>query len=84
VFWRRGVMAWSGGGAVAKKRTGRPKSSTRKDVSIKFDQALARKARMISEGLNISMAEYLSEMTRQLIDRDYAKLMRKLEEGGEK
>jgi hypothetical protein len=50
--------------------------------SIKFDQALARKARMISEGMNISMAEYLSEMCRPLIDRDYAKLMRKLE-GGE-
>lgn len=74
-------MVEGGGSAVAKRRTGRPKSSARKDVSIKFDQGLARKARMIAEATNISMAEYLSELARPLIDRDYARLMRQLEEG---
>lgn len=64
---------------MAKKRGGRPKTSERQDVSIKFDKTLAGKARLISQGRGISMAEYLEEMTRSLIDRDYAKLLRELE-----
>jgi hypothetical protein len=67
------------GVAMAKKKMGRPKSSDRDDVSIKFDRALARKARMIAEGRGTSMAEYLSELARPTINRDYAKLMRELE-----
>ena len=55
---------------MAKKRMGRPKTSERQDVSIKFDRTLARKARLISEGRGISMAEYLSELSRPVIDRD--------------
>jgi hypothetical protein len=67
------------GTMMAKKRAGRPKTSERQDVSIKFDRGLARKARMIAEARNVSMAEYLSEMTRPIIDRDYLKVMRELE-----
>src|SRR4051794_9251864 len=64
---------------MAKKKMGRPKSE-RQDVSIKFDKVLAGKARLISQGRGVSMAEYLTEMTKPLIDRDYARLMRELEE----
>jgi hypothetical protein len=60
---------------------GRPKSSDRQDVSIKFDKLLAGKARLIASGRGISMAEYLSEAVRPIIDRDYARLMRELEGG---
>ena len=67
---------------MAKKKMGRPRSSERQDVSIKFDKTLAGKARLISQGRGISMAEYLTEMTQPIIDRDYAKLMRELESGG--
>jgi hypothetical protein len=70
-------------GAMMAKKMGRPKSSVRNDVSIKFDKILAGKARLISQARGIAMAEYLSEAVRPLIDRDYAKLMRELE-GGEK
>jgi hypothetical protein len=69
------------GVALMAKKTGRPKTSERQDVSIKFDKTLAGKARLISQGRGVSMAEYLSEMTRAIIDRDYAKLMRELEAG---
>jgi hypothetical protein len=75
---RDGLMA---GTTMAKKRMGRPKTSERQDVSIKFDRALARKARMIAEARNIAMAEYLSEMARPIIDRDYVRVMRELEGG---
>lgn len=67
--------------AMAKKRMGRPPSSDRVDVSIKFDKLLSRKAEMIARARGISRAEYLSEMTRPHIDRDYARLMRELEGG---
>jgi hypothetical protein len=68
-----------GGTAMAKKKMGRPRTSGRQDVSIKFDKTLAGKARLISQGRGVSMAEYLTEMTKPIIDRDYAKLMRELE-----
>jgi hypothetical protein len=71
------------GAAMAKKRPGRPKSSERQDVSIKFDRTLAGKARAIATGRGIPMAEYLSEMARPQIDRDYAKLLRELEGGSD-
>lgn len=67
------------GTMMAKKRTGRPKTSERKDASIKFDKILAAKARQVSLARGIPMAEYLSEMTRPQIDRDYAKLLHELE-----
>ncbi len=67
---------------MAKKPMGRPKTSVRHDVSIKFDKILAGKARLIAQGKGVSMAEYLTETTRPIIDRDYAKLMRELETGG--
>ena len=70
------------GATMAKKRRGRPKSSDRQDVSIKFDKVLAGRARLIAQGRGIPMAEYLSEIARPIIDRDYARLMRELE-GGE-
>jgi len=70
------------GTGMAKKKMGRPKTSERGDVSIKFDKTLAGKARLIAQGRGVTMAEYLSEMTRPIIDRDYAKLMRDLEGGG--
>jgi hypothetical protein len=66
---------------MAKKRMGRPRTSVRQDVSIKFDKTLARMARLIAEGQGISMAEYLTELTRPMISRDYARLMRDLEGG---
>jgi hypothetical protein len=66
---------------MAKKRMGRPKTSVRQDVSIKFDKTLAGKARLISRARGVTMVEYLSELTRPFIDRDYAQLMRELEGG---
>jgi hypothetical protein len=69
------------GTVMAKKKMGRPKSSERQDVSIKFDKILAAKARQVSLSRGVSMAEYLSELARSQIDRDYAKLLRELEGG---
>jgi hypothetical protein len=71
---------WSG--KMAKKKMGRPKTSNRDDVSIKFDRVLARRAKAVADGRRISMAEYLSEMARPAIDKDYAQLLRELDQSG--
>jgi hypothetical protein len=67
---------------VARPR-GRPKSSERNDASIKFDRALVGMARMIARAKGIPLAEYLSEAARPVIQRDFAREMRRLQEGGE-
>jgi hypothetical protein len=68
---------------MAKKKIGRPRTSVRHDVNIKFDRVLAGQARAIANGMGISMAEYLSELARPGIHRDYARLLRDLEGGDE-
>jgi hypothetical protein len=70
----------STGAVMAKKKMGRPKTSTRDDVSIKYDRVLARRAKAVADGKRISMAEYLSEITRPVVDGDYAKLLRELDQ----
>ncbi len=53
------------------KKTGRPATSERDDVVVKIDKRLAAKARYVSATRNISLAEYLSELVRALVDRDF-------------
>jgi hypothetical protein len=66
---------------MEKRSRGRPKSSDRHDVSIKFDKILVGRARMVAKARGVSLVEYLSEMCRPNIDRDLAKLLRELEGG---
>jgi hypothetical protein len=63
------------------KAKGRPKSSERHDVSIKFDKALVAMARMVATAKGVSLAEYLSEAARPVIEKDFAREMRRLEGG---
>ncbi len=69
-------------GVIMAKAKGRPKSSLRQDVSIKFDKGLVGMARMIARAKGVALAEYLSEAARPVIERDFAREMRRLEEGG--
>lgn len=66
------------------KKMGRPKSSERDDVTIKFDRLLANKARHVALAKGVPMVEYLSELARGQIERDYAKILRAIEEEGGK
>jgi hypothetical protein len=67
--------------AVMGRPKGRPKSSIRHDVSTKFDKALLGMARMVATAKGISVAEYISEAARPVIERDFGKEMKRL--GGE-
>jgi hypothetical protein len=56
---------------MAKKKTGRP-PGTRNDVSCKIDRIIASKAKYVVSSRGISLAEYLSEALRPIVDRDHA------------
>lgn len=65
------------------KAKGRPKSSERHDVSIKFDKSLVAMARMVATAKGTSLAEYLSEAARPVIEKDFAREMKRLEGSGQ-
>lgn len=69
--------------ATMARPKGRPKSSERDDVSTKFDRALLGMARMVATARGLSIAEYLSEAARPVIERDFAREMKRLEGKGE-
>lgn len=50
----------------------------RTDLTAKIDAGLLIKARTVASDRNISMAEYLSEVLRPHVERDYAKLGEKI------
>jgi hypothetical protein len=58
---------------MAKKKAGRPATSTRDDVVVKIDRSIAAKARFVAENRKIPMAEYLSEALRSVVGRDFDK-----------
>lgn len=65
------------GGTMAKKK-GRPKTSGRADVTVKMDAAIVAKAKMVASARNVTLAEFLSELTRGMVDREFAKEMKRL------
>jgi len=57
---------------MAKQRkAGRPATSTRDDVVVKLDRAVAAKARYVAENKRIPLAEYLSEALRPIVGKDF-------------
>lgn len=51
----------------------------RDDKAVKIDRRLATKAKVIADTRGISAAEYLSELLRPLIERDWPRAMKKLD-----
>lgn len=47
--------------------------TTRDDVVVKIDKRIAAKARFVASDRNIPAAEYLSDLLRALVDRDFEK-----------
>jgi hypothetical protein len=50
--------------------------------AVKIDRALAAKAQMIATDRGIPLAEYVSATLRGVIERDWAKMVRRAGEGG--
>ncbi len=56
------------------KKTGRPATSTRDDVVVKIDKQIAAKARYVAATRDMPLAEYLTELLRLPVDRDFERL----------
>lgn len=55
----------------------------RNDASVKLDAEIVRRARLITDHSGASIAEYLSELLRPLVDRDYKRFKKQLQEEDE-
>jgi hypothetical protein len=59
--------------ATAERPMAARKRSERDDVAVKIDRRIALKAKMVASERGITMAEYISEMIRSAVERDFAK-----------
>jgi hypothetical protein len=50
-------------------------------MTVKIDRGIGSRAKMVAAARKITLAEYLSEITRATVDRDFAKEMRHIEKG---
>jgi hypothetical protein len=57
------------------------KRSSRDDMTVKIDRGVGSKAKMVAAARKITLAQYLTELTRSLVDRDFAKEMHRVEKG---
>jgi hypothetical protein len=55
------------------------KNSDRDDVAVKIARTIVGKARMVATHKGVSVAELLSDMLRDPMDKAYAKMLRELE-----
>ena len=63
---------------MARKR-GRPAGIKRRDAVVKLDLILVGKAQMVAKAQGTSVAEYLSEIIRGPVDRDFLNIMKQME-----
>ena len=61
------------------KKRGRPRATKRRDAVVKLDVTIVGKAQMVAKANGTSVAEYLSELVRALVDRDFLKVMKRME-----
>jgi hypothetical protein len=66
---------------VMAKAKGRPKTSQRNDATAKVDKGILKKAKFVADSRDIPLAEYLSDVLRAPVDRDFAKAARQASEG---
>ena len=52
--------------------SGRPKGE-RDDITVKLERSIVARARYVADIRGITLAEYLSESLRPVVDRDFAK-----------
>lgn len=61
--------------AVAKKKSA---PAERKTKTVKLDAILARKAKTVCEDSGVDVSDYLSDLVRQTVERDWARVMKKI------
>ena len=66
------------------KAKGRPKTSERKDVTVKIDRTVVGQAKLVAAHKGIPVAELLSDLVGVPLARAYAQMLRELEAKGGK
>ena len=61
------------------KKRGRPKEGHRRQAVVKLDIIIVGKAQMVAKARGMSLAEYLSELIRGPVDRDFLAIMKQME-----
>ena len=61
------------------KKRGRPKEGNRREAVVKLDIIIVGKAQMVAKARGMSLAEYLSELIRGPVDRDFLAIMKQME-----
>jgi hypothetical protein len=61
------------------RKRGRPKGDKRRDAVVKLDMIIVGKAQMVAKARGTSLAEYLSEIIRGPVDRDFLGIMKQME-----
>ncbi len=67
------------------KRRGRPKTdkpTERTDSVVRIDTAIVSKARIVAAANKTTVSEYLSDLLRGPVDRDFAREVKKIDEAG--
>lgn len=64
---------------AAMKRADKAK---RDDVAVKIDRTLGDKAKFVASRKGVTMAEYLSDLIRTPVERDFDKAVREMGAGG--
>ena len=63
---------------MARKR-GRPKGTGRRDAVVKLEVIIVGKAQMVAKARGTSVAEYISEIIRVPVDRDFLVIMKRID-----
>jgi hypothetical protein len=61
------------------RKRGRPKEGHRREAVVKLDIIIVGKAQMVAKARGMSLAEYLSELIRGPVDRDFLAIMKQME-----
>jgi hypothetical protein len=80
------IAAGGEGMVVAKKKVGRPKGQTEKGIGIqaRIDADLVKMGRMIAPSKGITLTQYLSEILRPAVVRDYHAILLAAAKSGQK
>jgi hypothetical protein len=69
-------------GVESMARKSRNADGSTATVPVKMDRALAAKAKIVASDRGVDTAAYISESLRPIVERDWGKIVKRIEEGG--
>lgn len=74
------VMALEREMAAKKQQEANPDAKPRRDdMAVKIERILAEKSKLVATRRGLTMAEYLSDILRKAVERDFSKEVREME-----